>query len=345
MAQTLELECPGCAGLLELDAGFAGGVCRCSLCGTLMTVPADPASHHAERLSRPDSPGGRPEAPGQAPAPDTVPKAAGEPESESAADAETFVTDAGRVVRVGAQTVIPTAPKKRAVVRATTAALFFAVVALLLAMMGGAIYVMSREAPPANTEDLALQHFQYNRDVNPTTLEAPNVVGMSLGPKPAVIVDASEQSKPWLAQVNRLIAAGLTRGDSGAQVALMYAVPGDVAVFDGGMQPIGSLSAQRITRFQEGITASGRPALRQAIEAAVEMRPQAIILVIGRRLDDAEARRVRSTLEGATLPLDVIAVGRDDAALDQLTRDTGGRYQFVGRATLDNWQADPADHQ
>lgn len=54
---TIELECPACDELLELDAGFAGGVCRCSSCGTLMTVPSDAAAGgHAEQLSRPDRP-------------------------------------------------------------------------------------------------------------------------------------------------------------------------------------------------------------------------------------------------------------------------------------------------
>ena len=55
--QTLELECPACGELLELDAGFAGGVCRCSACGTLMTVPHDAAhGEQAEQLSRPERP-------------------------------------------------------------------------------------------------------------------------------------------------------------------------------------------------------------------------------------------------------------------------------------------------
>jgi hypothetical protein len=54
---TIELECPACDELLELDAGFAGGVCRCSSCGTLMTVPSDAqAGGHAEQLTRPDRP-------------------------------------------------------------------------------------------------------------------------------------------------------------------------------------------------------------------------------------------------------------------------------------------------
>ncbi|MCX5658763.1 MAG: hypothetical protein NTW19_03460 [Planctomycetota bacterium] len=65
--QTIDLECPGCKTHLELDAGFAGGVCRCFSCGTLMTVPADPKRERAEKLSRPARPdapgGGRPSAP------------------------------------------------------------------------------------------------------------------------------------------------------------------------------------------------------------------------------------------------------------------------------------------
>ena len=51
--QTLDIECPSCSEMLELDAGFAGGVCRCSNCGTLMTVPSDAGK--AESLTRPTS--------------------------------------------------------------------------------------------------------------------------------------------------------------------------------------------------------------------------------------------------------------------------------------------------
>lgn len=54
--QTLELECPSCSELLELDVGFAGGVCRCSSCGTLMTVP-DESGSGPEKLVRPEDPG------------------------------------------------------------------------------------------------------------------------------------------------------------------------------------------------------------------------------------------------------------------------------------------------
>lgn len=62
-SETMSLECPSCKLVLQIDTAFAGGVCRCSNCGTLMTVPRDPSKERAERLSRPDAPaGGKPAA-------------------------------------------------------------------------------------------------------------------------------------------------------------------------------------------------------------------------------------------------------------------------------------------
>jgi len=52
----MELECPGCGALLEIDAGFSGAVCRCFECGTLMTVPADASREKPEQLRRPEAP-------------------------------------------------------------------------------------------------------------------------------------------------------------------------------------------------------------------------------------------------------------------------------------------------
>lgn len=78
-SETMPLECPSCKLVLQIDVAFAGGVCRCSNCGTLMTVPRDPGREKAERLMRPDAPPGaalpqaatRPDAP--ASRPDTPP--------------------------------------------------------------------------------------------------------------------------------------------------------------------------------------------------------------------------------------------------------------------------------
>ncbi|MCC5828276.1 MAG: hypothetical protein JJU36_02400 [Phycisphaeraceae bacterium] len=63
--KSIHLQCPHCSALMELDAGFAGGVCRCFECGTLMTVPADPNQESPEMLVRQARPE-RPDAPASA---------------------------------------------------------------------------------------------------------------------------------------------------------------------------------------------------------------------------------------------------------------------------------------
>lgn len=65
--------------MLELDAGFAGGVCRCSNCRTLMTVPKT-SGGQAEQLVRPSAPGQALSTPA---APDTRPDRPGAPSSRS----------------------------------------------------------------------------------------------------------------------------------------------------------------------------------------------------------------------------------------------------------------------
>ncbi|QQE11670.1 hypothetical protein JD969_19650 [Planctomycetota bacterium] len=57
----LELHCPKCNQSLNIDEAFAGSVCRCSNCGTLMSIPELPASKHNtppedQPISRIDNP-------------------------------------------------------------------------------------------------------------------------------------------------------------------------------------------------------------------------------------------------------------------------------------------------
>ena len=56
----VELECPGCGKTLQLDKAFVGGVCRCSHCGMLMSVPEHPGLKVQKEIDvaveRPDVP-------------------------------------------------------------------------------------------------------------------------------------------------------------------------------------------------------------------------------------------------------------------------------------------------
>ncbi|MEM9883249.1 MAG: hypothetical protein AAF800_10065 [Planctomycetota bacterium] len=49
----LKLVCPSCSFKLEVDAGFAGGVCRCSSCGAVLSVPRDPQREPPKMIRKP----------------------------------------------------------------------------------------------------------------------------------------------------------------------------------------------------------------------------------------------------------------------------------------------------
>lgn len=179
---TIELECPACDELLELDAGFAGGVCRCSSCGTLMTVPSDAASGgHAEQLTRPDRPDdpsgmsgmgdaaaapepasrdrptrrgggrqrpGRPTKRGQRSKADRRGKGndkrsrAGGGHSTETIEQGVYTTASGRQVRIDKPMRVPMAQSKRKGIRIATTVVFFSIVLVVVAVGGAAIWYM-----------------------------------------------------------------------------------------------------------------------------------------------------------------------------------------------------------
>ncbi|MEM6458856.1 MAG: hypothetical protein AAF710_05635 [Planctomycetota bacterium] len=51
----LKLVCPSCSFKLEIDAGFAGGVCRCTSCGAVLSVPRDPQRDAPTMIRKPSS--------------------------------------------------------------------------------------------------------------------------------------------------------------------------------------------------------------------------------------------------------------------------------------------------
>ena len=115
----LELTCPSCEQVLVLDAGFAGGVCRCSSCGTLMSVP---------HIAPPDSaspPKRRPDTPEQPGSPTIAPEPTNTPARDSASTAAPTrrsgrtTTRHPRQDRATSQNK-PTAKTARAKVQATT---------------------------------------------------------------------------------------------------------------------------------------------------------------------------------------------------------------------------------
>lgn len=327
MARTIELECPECAAGLALDAGFAGGVCRCAKCGSLMLVPRTDTGGRVERLSRPSEPAGRAVSPTPG-------------DSEGGPPGETYVTESGRIVRVTRSKPVPTAARKRAAVRVTTMVLFFGVIAVILGLVvaAGLVLLKSDAGPPR--EDVAdLQDFIYDDHQNPWLLDPPNVLGMPLGLSTAIVVDASADSDGWLPAANDAIVHGLTRADSRAEITLIYTSGAGHTQMAGSPAPIGGLTAPDIREFQSRVSPGGQPDLNAAISAAVDPGPSQVLLVCGRRLDRDEIKRMRATVEAAPQTVfSVVMIEQPNSALDGLADVTGGQSGMVPASRLREWR-------
>lgn len=247
-SETMELDCPSCELVLEIDIAFAGGVCRCSSCGTLMTVPRDPKHERAESLQRPDRPDGpagstppqpqrpsaplRPDAPAgsQTPAQSTVPPVdsapvssprptapAGKPSAGPAGapvDEGVYVTASGKEVRITSQTRIPTAVKRKALKISIVTGFVVVMVAMVAVVLIGIAFMLNSGESEKRTADQVAADVQvargnYDPDVNPFLLSKPNVLGLDITGSVVIVLDTSNESNKWLSMAADALIRGL----------------------------------------------------------------------------------------------------------------------------------------
>lgn len=358
---TLELECPSCRELLELDAGFAGGVCRCSNCGTLMTVPADGAAAEAlqrGRPERPDAPGDpppparsqrpdRPAAPGAARQPPAAPEETSDAPASAGAPVAAggdavYTTASGRTVHVG-NARIPTAHKrKRVAVRALTAAIIALVLLLILGASVGVLIMAVSEGPLADpAAPPPAEPFVYARDANPYQHDHANVLGLPLSARAAVVVDASAASQPWLAQVNEALRAGLLDNETGTEVALLYETGRNRHLHPTNPAPLVNWQRRDLVAFHAGIAAEGDANLAAAIGRALNWGPAQVILITGRRPPGEAVAAMRSALnDRPDVLFDVVTIDEDVPVLDDLAGEFLGRYVLMSTNRLAEWKAE-----
>eukprot|EP00752_Nemacystus_decipiens_P015901 g14209.t1 len=289
---TLDIECPSCGEMLELDAGFAGGVCRCSNCGTLMTVPSDAGK--AESLIKPSSSAsvgsggmssmGVPD-PKAERSRGSKSKRGGSKKNRSGDKGRTsstieageYRTASGKVVRVDQTTRVPMAEGKRKKVRAATATVFFSIVALLVVgAVIGIIAIMGGPGDPGGANNAA----SFDPAANPYTLDIANVMGVPVSDRTVVVIEASMYSAEWSQIVGDLLGEGLSHEAKGAQVALIGA--GDSPVlFAGGAPSEVPFKAGEVSAWLKKMPTTGEGDVAAAIKKALEWAPKTLILIHG----------------------------------------------------------------
>lgn len=338
---TIELNCPGCGTALELDAGFAGGVCRCSTCGMLMTVPEDPAAKAPERLHRPESPDApprRPETPGEEP-----PTADDAPADEEGVT--TYTTDTGETVRVD-ERKIPMASMKRKAAKWATVLAFVAVIGVLVGVSVLAIVIL-RGSDQQRTQEQIEEAFGYDPEANPFTAEDANLLGLPVTSRDAVVIDATRYPENWAGLVGENVVNALGKLREGARVAVLFATSREPRWLtpEGELARVSDLDLSAIREEADARGSPGRADLVAAVAAAEQTDPDRLLLVIGRTLDEEEDRRIRAALGDAPPGVEVILIGLGMSSVplaEELAADFDGRAIRVPVRKLGQWwQARP----
>lgn len=352
--KTIDLNCPGCDALLELDRGFAGGVCRCSTCGTLMTVPRV-ANEKAERLLRAERPGEapprrserperpeRPESPRRE-RPGNTPPSSPPPSHSSSTDSsdeQTFRTASGREIRLDERRV-PMANAKRQAIRAATVAVFVAVVGGALGLCGLAAYMLLTQ-PTA--EEIAasnyVETFSYDESANPFAIEAPNLLGLPLTNRVALIFDPSNLSASTLGVLREALLDGLSRDANSVRVSLYILEAEDGFVLLADREPLGraDLDTMRDALSDTRNEPTG-VSLLTAVQQALDFDPQTLITVTGRDLPGAEAAAIEEAIPAEGVRFDALMIGADSFALEDAARRTNGHYATLDpEFDLSSWQ-------
>lgn len=327
MAQaTIQMDCPRCRETLSLDAGFAGGVCRCSACGAMMTVPRHPGSEAPQRVVRPEAPESERRDDHEA-----------APDAETADDTPPWRTESGEPVQV-AEATVPVAAATRRKARLVTIAGFSVVVSILVGVSILAIILLSDGE--GDTTAALVEEFGYDPELNPFTAEEANVLGLSLTRRDAVVVDASSSSEAWLALVGENVAEAVSKLPGRASLAVVVATDGAPRWLTPAetLARVSELDSAALVEQAEAVRAAGRSTPAPAIEAAKRAGADRVVFVLGRALAMAEADAVAAALGDDPPRLDVVLIDvGDPSSARRLAEDSGGRAIELSSDKLARW--------
>jgi hypothetical protein len=329
----IQMICPSCEAELEMDAGFAGGVCRCSHCATLMIVPRVSGSK-AEQLLRRDSP--------TANGNTRQFSHSGTPSDHSVIQGR-LTTASGRVVDVSVLKEIPTAVRRRKGVRAVTIAMFGFIMVVLIGVCITAISLVVNPEPPGPQ---TVETFTFDRQANPLKIPEPNVLGLPLAQQTVLMLDLTGMSDEIWASLSPLLSDALGRSSRSIRLGLVvYDESGLVTRWGDQPQRLGSHDALKVREMINGLRLRNDPAgvavLSQCAAVIADMNPERVIVITARAIDEDEVTPFANKIGSA--PVDVVVIDEDSDALDRLTRERDGIYRALdSRIDLRRWveQAD-----
>lgn len=343
----LELTCPSCEQILMLDAGFAGGVCRCSSCGTLMTVPqvAQPDLVPTKKV-RPDTPDHTPQTTTSAatkPAYNTNSLPTHPSPSSTHTTTQHATSPDKSASRTAQADVIATRSRlnRRFAIRIGIISAFIALSSIAVFAVSILYhYQTSLLAEMRKQPDLIVE-FAYDPEANPFRLDKPNFLGLQLSPKSVIVVDTPMTSSRWLGLVKEAIITGTDFNTNIIAIQLVFTNPNQPTVFPEDFTPLNDLRHNELRRYLNSNLAMGSTDPVNALRLALVLEPVQLVFVIGQNLSSQHVRAIRTMMQNKpSTRFDCFLIGTQNNDLKKLATDHNGQTITLTAQQLSNLRYD-----
>ncbi len=329
----ISLVCTKCSAQLTVDDGFAGGVCRCSHCGTIQTVPGRGAGNSGKSIFERQSRGGD-----------------SSRELEALSEAVTSSGLSGSGIFHATRTVKKKPPR-------TTLPIVWLVAGGVLVVLGvvlGAWLTSGKPleadptnrvihpSAPGNPGDPAGSVNHSPADANAAKpVVGPAYLNMSLGGGRRVIylIDRGESTRNALPGLAEVTARSIQSLEPGAVFQVRFWTAGEQTPTL--PQQFSRADPANIAKVREGWSAVEPARTTDAIvslRSAIAQQPDVIVLVTGKgwQLDDEFLAAARKMLVGQSVRVFGVSIDADASdALTTLIREQAGRLITVPAADLE----------
>ncbi len=331
----IRLTCTNCRTVLDIDDGFAGGVCRCQHCGTIQTVPAN---------LKGTGPSG--------------PKTLYQNQSQAAATTGTGLDDLANVVAssglTGSGSGLSNRLKKKTSALATTerppskrSVLLIAGIGVVVVAGAVGAWLATRgsntHAPEQSTDGGTTStptHTGTGSTTSqpPPVVKGPSLLGLKLqGSQVIYLLDRSTVLQPVYDQIIGSVQKSLdTLSPSMKYQVIFWEVNGNVEQRPESPEQVSAASVTKTKESIEEVVCNGRGELLPALNKAIEKKPDQIVVVTGKELEAETVDAAIAATQGKSIHLDALFVGSGSGveALKKLSEKTGGTFRTVSTEEL-----------
>lgn len=320
----ITLTCTHCQAVLNIDDAFAGGVCRCQHCGTIQTVPS--------RLKA----GGK-----SSKSPRSLVRGSAQTGSDTSLDqlAEVVVSSGISSHMSGMQmaaqrrslesAAAATAAKRRRTFMIAGAAAGAAVLIVILVVVfsGSKSGPAGPSAGPGGTGDAAAANF----------LSVPLTETSTV-----FVIDRGSSTREGFGLIKDALVKSVERlGPQRSFLVIFWDTgQGALSLPAGSLQLASPDNVDRLRKSLEEVFAFGQSDAMPALQAALAIRPDAVVLLTGKGWDMPQdlVEKVKALRGSGSTRVHTISIGSpgQNRALEDLANETGGQYKEITQSQLRN---------